>query len=60
MIDGKTDNEKCVLFWTRLSAQAKGLVDLLVEKVITCYKGRSASGKGSIGYKVNPFVKTLF
>ena len=41
MKDGKTDNERCVLSGTRLSAQTKGLVDLLVGKVRTCYKGRS-------------------
>ncbi|MGE9943293.1 hypothetical protein ACQRBH_17250, partial [Bariatricus sp. SGI.161] len=49
-IDGKANNERCVLSGTRLSAQTKGLVDLLVGKVRTCYKGRSAGGKGSTGH----------
>ena len=35
MIDGKTDNERCVLFRT---------------KIRTCYKGRSADRKGFTGY----------
>ena len=50
MIDGKTDNERRVLSGTRLSAQAKGLGDLLVGKIRTGDKGRSAGGKRFAGY----------